>query len=94
MRFEWDSDKADINMKRHGISFEEATESFFDPDAADDYDDEHSGYEARYNLIGFSSHRLLLIVYTEPGENVIRIVSARKAEKKHRRIYEQGKRFS
>ena len=56
MRFEWDPVKADINMKRHGIRFEEAVESFFDPDAADDYDDEHSEYEDRYNLIGFSSH--------------------------------------
>lgn len=91
MRFEWDPVKADINMKRHGIRFEEAVESFFDPDAADDYDDEHSEYEDRYNLIGFSSHRLLFIVYTEPGDGLIRIVSARKAEKKHRRIYEQGK---
>ncbi|MDM8549926.1 BrnT family toxin [Desulfobacterales bacterium HSG2] len=53
MRFEWDPVKANINTKRHGISFEEAVESFFDPDAADDYDDEHSEYEARYNLIMF-----------------------------------------
>lgn len=53
MRFEWDPAKADINIKRHGISFEEAVESFFDPDAADNYDEAHSEYEFRYNLIGF-----------------------------------------
>ena len=75
------------------VSFEEAVESFFDPDAADDCDDEHSDYETRYNLIGLSSHRLLFVVYTEPADDVVRIVSARKAEKKHRRIYEQGKRY-
>jgi len=92
MRFEWDTAKADRNLKRHGISFEEAIESFFDPDAADNYDDAHSECEARYNLIGLSQHHLLFIVYAEPGEDVIRIISARKAEKKHRRIYEQGKR--
>ncbi len=92
MRFEWDPVKADINIRRHGISFEEAVESFFDPGAADDYDGEHSEYEARHDLIGLSSHRLLFIVYAELGEDVIQMVSARKAEKKHGGIYEQGKR--
>lgn len=87
MRFEWDPVKADVNLKRHGISFEEAVEAFFDPYAADDYDAEHSEYETRWNLIGLSGRRLLFVVYTEPEENVIRIISARKAEKKHERIY-------
>jgi uncharacterized DUF497 family protein len=89
VRFEWDANKASINLERHQISYHEAIEAFFDPNAVDDYDAEHSDNETRYNLIGFSSHRLLFIVYTEPEESVIRLISARKAEKKHQRIYEQ-----
>ncbi len=89
MRFEWDADKAGINLKKHRVSFEEAIAAFFDSDAVDDYDSEHSVGERRYNLIGLSGRRLLFVVYTEPEDSVIRIVSARKAEKKHRRIYEQ-----
>ena len=89
MRFEWDTGKSEINLKRHMVSFEEAVAAFFDSDAVDDYDPEHSICERRYNLIGLSGHRLLFVVYTEPEESLIRIVSARKAEKKHRRIYEQ-----
>ena len=71
--FEWDPRKARANWRKHRVSFEEA----------------HAGYEARYNLIGLSSRRLLFIVYTEPEGDAIRSISARKAEKKQRRIYEQ-----
>lgn len=87
VRFEWDPDKAAINRKCHKVSFEEALEAFFDPNAVDDFDADHSGEEVRYNLIGLSSRRLLFVVYTQPEEDVIRLISARKAEKKHRRIY-------
>lgn len=89
MRFEWDENKAAINLKRHRISFEEAVESFFDPHALDDFDIAHSDDESRYNLIGLSSRRLLFVVYTEPEEGLIHLISARKAEMKHRKIYEQ-----
>jgi hypothetical protein len=61
MRFEWNPVKAGVNLKRHGISFEEAVESFFDPYAVDDYDPEHSEGEIRYNLIGMSARRLLFV---------------------------------
>lgn len=91
MQFEWDPVKEEMNIRRHGVSFDDAVESFFDPDAVDDYDEMHSEHENRYNLIGLSKHRLFFVVYAEPGENVIRIISARKAEMKHGRIYEQGK---
>jgi len=89
MRFEWDPDKAQRNQARHQITFDEATEAFFDPNAVDDYDEVHSMTETRYNLIGLSSQRLLFIVYSEPEPNVVRIISARKAERKHQRIYAQ-----
>ncbi len=89
VRFEWDPDKAVINLQRHKVSFEEAVESFFDPEAVDDFDPDHSEEETRYNLIGLSSRRLMFVVYTEEAHEVIRLISARKAEKKHRRVYAQ-----
>lgn len=89
MRFEWDPPKARYNEQAHDVTFEEAKEAFFDPNAVDDYDDAHSTRETRYNLIGMSSRRLLFIVYREPTPDVIRMISARKADKKHQRIYAQ-----
>ncbi|MFN8499698.1 MAG: BrnT family toxin [Anaerolineae bacterium] len=89
MRFEWDPNKAAINFQRHQVSFEEAIEAFFDPNALDDYDAAHSGAEDRYNLIGLSSRRLLFVVYKEVAAEVIRIISARRADDQLRRLYEQ-----
>jgi hypothetical protein len=89
VRFEWDEDKAAKNLKDHGVSFYEAREVFYDPRLVEFYDADHSTLvEVRYNAIGFSSRRLLFVIFTMPSENVIRIISARKAGKKHRRIYE------
>jgi uncharacterized DUF497 family protein len=87
--FEWDPDKAEANLRHHGVSLEEAMEAFLDPNVIEDFDTEHSVHESRYNLIGLSSRRLLFVVYSEPEDGVIRIISARKAERKHRRVYEQ-----
>jgi len=89
MKFIWDPNKAARNMQRHRVSFDEAMEAFFDPMAIDDYDAEHSDDEARFNLIGLSSQRVLFVVYTEPDDDTIRIISARKAEGKLQRLYEQ-----
>lgn len=89
MTFEWDYDKALRNRQRHGVAFKEAMEAFLDRNALDDFDEAHPIEEARYNLIGMSSRRLLFIVYTERKDNVIRIISARKAEQKHQKAYEQ-----
>ncbi len=89
MRFIWDPDKAARNLDRHRVPFEEAMEAFFDPNAVDDYDAEHSDDGARFNLIGLSSRRLLFVVYIEPEEGTIRIISARRAEGKLQKIYEQ-----
>lgn len=87
MRFEWDPDKAKRNLLSHKVSFEEAIEAFFDPNAVDDFDELHSNQETRYNLIGMSSRRLLFIVYSEPAIDTVRIISARKADRKHEKIY-------
>ncbi len=88
IRLEWDDHKASLNWQLQRVKFEEAKEAFSDPNALDDYDKDHSIEEIRYNLIGMFSRRLLFVVYTEPQENVICIVSARKAEQKHQRLYE------
>jgi len=93
MQFEWDPNKAALNLRRHQVSFEEAMEAFFDVNAVDEFDEEHSFDEDRYNLIGLSSRRLLFVVYAEYSveeEVMIRIISARKAEGKYRRLYEQS----
>jgi uncharacterized DUF497 family protein len=57
--FEWDDRKAVENLSKHGVSFGEATEVFYDPNALEDYDIEHSDDETRFNIIGLSSRRLL-----------------------------------
>lgn len=90
MRFEWDAAKAAVNLKIRGVSFEEATEVFFDPNAIEGFDAEHSTDEKRFYIIGFSSRRLLFVIYAEIlQDNVIRIVSARKAEGKKQKEYEE-----
>ena len=89
MRFEWDAIKAASNIIKHGVSFEEAIEVFYDPNALEDVDAAHSVEEKRLFIIGLSSRRLLFIVYVETVEDRIRIVSARKASKAEREIYEQ-----
>jgi uncharacterized protein len=91
IKFTWDENKYELNFGRHRVSFEEAIEAFFDQFVVEDFDRTHSDEEPRYNLTGLSSRRLLFIVFTEPEPNVIRIISARKAEKKHQNIYAQNK---
>jgi len=64
VRFEWDDEKAVDNLKKHGVSFGEATEVFYDPNALEEYDDDHSSNEDRFVIIGLSSRRLLVDVYS------------------------------
>jgi uncharacterized DUF497 family protein len=89
MRFEWDDEKAARNAAKHGVSFDEATEVFYDPNALEDYDTGHSAREARFFIIGLSSRRLLYVVYAECVADLVRIISARKADKAEREVYEQ-----
>ncbi len=90
MKFDWDEEKAAENQAKHDVSFDEAKEVFFDPDVIDEYDVEHSVYEDRYYVIGFSSRRLLTVVYTERS-GLIRIISAWKSTNKERETYEKSK---
>ncbi len=89
MIFEWDDEKAITNLEKHGVSFGEATEVFYDPNALEGYDAAHSGVESRFFIIGLSSRRLLFVVYAEREGDVVRIISARKAIKKEQEDYEQ-----
>jgi len=90
MEFEWDESKATANLKKHGVSFEEA-KTVFDNVLAVIFDDEaHSVGERREIIIGHSrNNRLLLISFTE-RPNSIRIISARLATRREREDYEQN----
>jgi uncharacterized DUF497 family protein len=89
--FEWDAHKAAANLRKHGVSFEEATTVFADPDALDGPDLMHSTKELRFLRLGRSpARRMLMVAYTirrsADGE-AIRIISARHASRKERRAY-------
>ncbi len=89
LRFEWDEAKAVTNARKHGVSFEEATTIFGDPNASTIFDVEHSNEEDRFIDIGLSaSGRILIVVYTERGAR-IRIISCRKATPAEQRQYER-----
>ena len=91
MRFEWDDQKAIANLEKHGVSFGEATEVFYDPNALEGYDPEHAADEDRFFIIGLSSRRLLFVVYGERVHDVVRIISARKAVQREKEKYESTK---
>ena len=91
MEFEWDQKKAEENLKKHGIGFPEAMTVFADPLEVTIPDPDHSEGEARFASQGMSDlGRLLVVAYTE-RENRIRIIHAREATPKERRVYESGK---
>ena len=87
--FEWDKAKSRTNLKKHGVSFEEARSVFFDEYAVQFFDEENSPEEDRFILLGMSSHsRVLVICHCErAGGSVIRIISARKATTIERSFY-------
>ena len=87
--FVWDGTKAELNLKKHKIPFEEAQTVFSDPNARMIFDPEHSEDEDRFILLGISSGLRLLVVYHCYIEEdmVIRIFSARKANKNEQKQY-------
>ena len=91
MEFEWDAAKNQINIKKHGVDFDEAKTVFDDILAVIIDDRFHSNIEQREIIVGESSkYRLLYVVFVERGD-CIRIISARKLTTAERRGYEQGK---
>jgi uncharacterized DUF497 family protein len=95
IRFEWNAAKAASNLKKHGVSFEEARSVFFDDYAVQFYDTDGSQLEEdRFLMLGMSAEsRLLMVCHCEREDgNIIRIISARKATSNERRFYEGGER--
>jgi uncharacterized DUF497 family protein len=92
MRFEWDAEKARRNLAKHGVSFEDAILVWNDPHF-DIVADRSSSDEERYWAVGRVDAGLLVVVHLYPDpidEEVVRIISARKAERHERRKYEDG----
>ena len=85
LKFEWNDEKYQINIKKHGIRFETAARVFFDEYLIDNYDFEHSDDEDRIKIIG-KVEKVLVVVHTERVEK-LRIISARLANKKERNDY-------
>ncbi len=95
MEFEWDAKKAQSNKLKHGISFNLAVTVFDDPFALRVYDGKHSAQEDRFWQIGESDSGVLVVVFTVRGKGRFekyRLISARKANKKERALYEINKR--
>lgn len=91
MEFEWDPEKAVANSEKHGVSFDGAALAFFDPKAVEIFYELHSDAEVRFQLIGISSIRLLFVGYTVRDDRV-RIITARKANARQVRYYNEQNR--
>lgn len=88
LEFEWDIEKADANLSKHGISFDEASTAFADPLSLTILDPEHSEGEYRYLLLGTESSGRLLVISHTYREQRIRIINARIANKRELKDYE------
>jgi uncharacterized protein len=89
MKFEWDPAKARSNLRKHKVSFEEAATALKDPMAATGCDPDHSVGEERIVTFGVSERgRLLVVAHTEE-DDILRIISARVASQRERKIYEE-----
>ncbi|MBU6269670.1 MAG: BrnT family toxin [Betaproteobacteria bacterium] len=89
LRFEWDPKKAASNLRKHKVSFEDAQTVFYDERALLINDPDHSEEEDRFVLLGLSSTmRLLVVVHCyRAADNIIRLISARKADADERSLY-------
>ena len=90
IEFEWSQPKARANLRKHGVSFEEAKSVFYDEYARQFFDEDHSDREERFILLGKSNRsRILIVCHCERDSgNIIRIISARRATAKERKFYE------
>ena len=94
IEFSWDARKARENIRKHKVSFEEASTVFYDESAIEFFDPEHSTKEERFLMLGLSGRlRIMVVYYCLRKEGFeIRIISARKATIKEEKVYIQGKR--
>lgn len=93
IRFDWDKNKDNLNRKKHGVSFEEASTVFYDENALEFHDPDHSQDEDRFIMLGMSfKARVLVVCHCVREESfIIRIISARKATKHEAKKYEEGR---
>lgn len=93
MKYEWNEEKNTLNQQKHGISFEEAKEVFDDALQISKLDKRFSYFEERWITVGSTSKHKVLVVanlfFTDDGEEIIRIISARKANRQERESYEK-----
>jgi len=93
LKFEWSQEKNSLNKKKHHISFEEAKEVFLDPSHISRLDHRFDYFEERWITLGVTSKENILVVanmfFNDDGEEIIRIISARRANQKERIFYEQ-----
>jgi hypothetical protein len=89
LEFEWDPAKAELNLKEHGVSFDEATTVFRDTLSITIVDPDHSDSEDRFIDIGMSHRGQLLVVSYTERKDKIRIISARRATRTERKSYEE-----
>lgn len=89
MNFEWDPHKAELNLRKHGVSFREAATVFGDHLSATAYDPDHSEGEDRYITVGWSNRRKLLIISHTERNDRIRIISARELTRAEQKEYEE-----
>ena len=87
--FEWDSEKAAANLRKHGVTFEAASSVFGDPLAVTFHDPDHSVGEVRWLTFRVSHSGMLLVVSHAQRGNRVRLISARRAIRTERRIYEE-----
>jgi uncharacterized protein len=90
VRFEWHPEKAEANLAKHGVSFDEASSVFGDPLATTVLDPDHSAGEERLLTTGLSNQQRVVIVWHTEDDDAIRIVGAREAMPRERRTYESG----
>jgi uncharacterized DUF497 family protein len=90
MEFEWDPDKAEGNLAKHGVSFAEAATVFGDPYAVTYFDPDHSEEEDRFLTFGESASGHILVVSHCDRDNHTRIIHARRATRKERKQHEEG----
>jgi len=90
MKLEWDADKAARNLKKHGVSFEDAELVFYDPGRIETYDEREDYSEDRWATIGLAYSAILYVVYTVRHEDTIRLISVRKANANERKQYHEA----
>jgi len=96
LSFAWDPVKAEDNIRKHAIAFEEAATTWLDPLAIERFDEEHSAAEDRWFRIGSSLRGAMLVVWSTERESerevTIRIIGARRATRRERRLYENKRK--